>query len=125
VPIALAAVVLVNLVVPRGTTHGYSMGKALSQLDFGGSITLLLSIGALLQLLARSAGVTPVSQDPVSIAMAIAFIVFFLAFIYVELKVAIRPVLPLSLLSRRTPLCVGIIAAGIAIVNFNMIYHLP
>jgi hypothetical protein len=57
--------------------------------------------------------------------MAAAFVVFFVAFVYVELRVAVKPVLPLSLLSRRTPLCVGIIAGAIAIVNFNMIYHLP
>jgi hypothetical protein len=85
----------------------------------------LLSIGALLQLLSRSGGSQPISREPVAIAMAVAFPLFFLLFIYVELKVAARPVLPLSLLSRRTPLCVGIIAGVIAIVNFNMLYHLP
>lgn len=57
--------------------------------------------------------------------MAVIFPVFFVAFIYVELKVAVKPVLPLSLLQRRTPLCVGVIAALVAIVNFNMMYHLP
>jgi hypothetical protein len=57
--------------------------------------------------------------------MAAAFVIFFVAFVYVELRVAAKPVLPLSLLSRRTPLCVGIIAGAIALVNFNMIYHLP
>jgi hypothetical protein len=64
-------------------------------------------------------------RDPFSIAMAVTFPLFFIAFVYVELRVALMPVLPLSLLTRRTPLCVGIIAGVIAIVNFNMIYHLP
>jgi cell division protein FtsW (lipid II flippase) len=57
--------------------------------------------------------------------MAIIFPIAFLLFIYVELCVAVKPVLPLSLLRSRTPLCVGIIAGVIAIVNFNMLYHLP
>lgn len=57
--------------------------------------------------------------------MAVIFPVFFVIFVFVELKVASKPVLPLTLLTRRTPLCVGIIAGVIAIVNFNMIYHLP
>jgi len=86
---------------------------------------LTLQIGALLQLLARTSSDRPLSQDPISIVMAVLFPVFFALFIYVELKVASKPVLPLSLLSRRTPLCVGIIAGVIAIVNFNMLYHLP
>ena len=57
--------------------------------------------------------------------MAVLFPVAFVLFVYVELRLAFKPVLPLSLLSSRTPLCVGIIAGVIAIVNFNMLYHLP
>lgn len=56
--------------------------------------------------------------------MAIIFPLAFILFIYVELRLAAKPVLPLKLLSSRTPLCVGIIAGVIAIVNFNMLYHL-
>jgi hypothetical protein len=79
-------------------------------------------IGALLQLLASD---KPIRHDPYGLTMAIIFPIAFLLFIFVELRVAARPVLPLSLLSKRTPLCVGIITGVIAIVNFNMVYHLP
>lgn len=57
--------------------------------------------------------------------MAIIAPMAFCSFIYVELYLAAKPVLPLSLLRSRTPLCVGVIAGVIAIVNFNMLYHLP
>jgi hypothetical protein len=94
-------------------------------MDFGGSLTLLLSIGSLLLLLQQSSGDISFGNDKVAIASASAALFFFLAFIYVELFVARKPVLPLSLLTRRVPLCVGIISGIIAFVNFNMLYHLP
>jgi hypothetical protein len=123
--LALAAVALILLVVPHGNTPSTTVSQALKQVDFGGSFTLLVSVGALLQLLSLAGTEQPLFRDPFSITMAVVFVIFFLLFILVELKMAVRPVLPLSMLSRRTPLCVGIIAGGIAIVNFNMLYHLP
>ncbi|WVF66941.1 hypothetical protein IAT40_001684 [Kwoniella sp. CBS 6097] len=124
VPVALVALVAIPFAVPptQSILHGWS---ALKMVDFGGATTLLISIGALLQLLSRAGGSTPILQDPFSLIMAIIFPLFLIAFIYVELRVAPKPVLPLNLLERRTPLCVGIIAGVIAIVNFNMMYHLP
>lgn len=86
-------------------------------IDFGGSLTLLLSIGCRLL---RSLG-SEHSAAPFAFASA----VFFAVFILVELRFARFPVLPLTLLRRRVPLCIGIISGLIAIVNFNMLYHLP
>ncbi|RSH89723.1 hypothetical protein EHS25_001708 [Saitozyma podzolica] len=117
-PLAALAIIVVAAAVP-GTAAVSATWATLRPVDFGGSLTLLLSI------LSRSGESVPLSQDPFGIALAVAFPVFFHAFVYVELRVAAKPVLPLSLLSRRTPLCVCIIAGVIAIVNFNMIYHLP
>lgn len=101
---------------------GYSVpGKARGQtrwgdIDFGGSLTLLLSIGCLL----RSLG-----SENSAVPFALASAGFFAVFILVELCFARVPVLPLTLLKRRVPLCIGIISGVIAIVNFNMLYHLP
>ena len=122
---AVAAVALVLLAVPQGIAPATSVRQALKQIDFGGSFTLLVSVGALLQLLSLGGTDTPLSQDRFGIVMAVVFVIFFLLFIFVELKVAVRPVLPLSMLSRKTPMCVGIISGVVAIVNFNMLYHLP
>lgn len=120
-PLALVSLVLIGLSVPRTENRKGS----LRDMDFGGSITLLLSIGSLLLLLQRSSAESAFGNDVIAIAAASAAVFFFLAFIYVELCVARKPILPLSLLRRRVPLCVGIISGIIAIVNFNMIYHLP
>ncbi|WWC85698.1 uncharacterized protein L201_000564 [Kwoniella dendrophila CBS 6074] len=124
VPIALIALIAIPLAIPQTQKSHYDM-KSLRLIDFGGAVTLLISIGSLLQLLSHAGSVKPISQDLFSLAMAILSLIFFLLFIYVELKIAERPVLPLSLLKQRTPLCVGIIAGVIAVVNFNMTYHLP
>lgn len=142
-PIAAISIICALISVPPFKHEAFDL-KHLKQVDFGGSFSLLVSvsfyiklhntrlftimllqIGALLQLLSRTGGSGSIAHDPFSIAMAVIFPVFFLIFVFVELKVASKPVLPLSLLTRRTPLCVGIIAGVIAIVNFNMIYHLP
>ncbi|KIR57514.1 integral membrane protein [Cryptococcus bacillisporus CA1873] len=124
VPVAVISIICALISVPSFKHEAFNL-KHLKQIDFGGSFSLLISIGALLQLLSRTGGSESIAHDPFSIAMAVIFPVFFLIFIFIELKVASKPVLPLSLLTRRTPLCVGIIAGVIAIVNFNMIYHLP
>ena len=120
----MIALVFVTTVVPQGNSISTSTAQALKQIDFGGSLTLPVSIGALLQLLSRNS-IDPLSDDTFGVIMAVVSPAFFCLFIYVELKLATKPILPLSLLSRRTPLCVGIIAGVIAAVNFNMLYHLP
>lgn len=58
-----------------------------------------------------------------TIALAIAVLIFLL-FAYIELRIARHPILPLYLLKQRNSLCIGLIAGLVAIVNFNMVYHL-
>ncbi|EJT51517.1 multidrug resistance protein fnx1 [Trichosporon asahii var. asahii CBS 2479] len=112
IPIALTLYVLVGYSVP-GKARGQTRW---GDIDFGGSLTLLLSIGCLL----RSLG-----SENSAVPFALASAGFFAVFILVELCFARVPVLPLTLLKRRVPLCIGIISGVIAIVNFNMLYHLP
>ncbi|WWC69154.1 uncharacterized protein I206_103090 [Kwoniella pini CBS 10737] len=124
IPIAIVAIIQIILVVPHHVERLVSWNK-LKEVDFGGALTLLISVGALLQLLSRNAETQSITQSPIDISMAITFPLFLILFVYIELKVAAKPVLPISLLKKRTPLCVGIISGLIAAVNFNMIYHLP
>lgn len=111
-PIAVVVYFLIGYAVP-GKTTGRTRWR---DVDFGGSLSLLLSIGSLLLCL---------QSKHANYALACASAAFFAVFIAVELKYARFPVLPLALLRRRVPLCVGIISGVIAIVNFNMLYHLP
>lgn len=122
IPLTSIVLVLAHTAVPNS---GFKPTWAsLKEVDFGGAFSLLVSIGALLQFLNRSTNL-PLSKDTFGLSMLAIFTTFLLFFIYVELKIAKKPVLPLVLLKRRTPLCVGIIASITAVVNFNMIYHLP
>ncbi|KAK4688412.1 hypothetical protein P7C73_g1708, partial [Tremellales sp. Uapishka_1] len=124
-PLAAITVLMILLSVPTAETHQSISLSSLAQIDFGGALTLLISIGALLQLLSIDPGSGPLKDNAVGIAMVVIFVAAFIAFLYIEIAVAVKPVLPLSMLRRRTPLCVGIISSMIAIVNFNMLYHLP
>ncbi|WOO83392.1 Efflux pump dotC [Vanrija pseudolonga] len=124
VPISAVLLFIAPLCVEQKEKASYSLEK-LKEIDFGGSFTLLVAIGAFLLLLERSAADIPITHDAIAIAAASITVASFVAFIIIELKFARKPILPLSFLRRRVQLCVGIIAGTIAVVNFNMMYHLP
>lgn len=88
-------------------------------------MSLLPQMGSLLLCLSQVTN----SQLPIShpgvIASFVVFVVFALVFVYVEIWFAAEPVLPLVLLKKRVPFCVGLISGVIAIVNFSMVYTLP
>ncbi|KAJ9104745.1 hypothetical protein QFC19_003886 [Naganishia cerealis] len=92
--------------------------------DFGGAAALLVSVGAFLQYLSASSAIDAASHRISNLVNLAVAVVFFLVFIYVELRVAYKPIMPLALLRRRSSLCIGLIAGLVAVVNFNMVYHL-
>lgn len=51
--------------------------------------------------------------------------VFLVAFVVVEAKYAVEPILPLKILGRRTPLFVLLVTIFVAVANFAMMYHIP
>jgi hypothetical protein len=81
-------------------------------------------VGASLQYLSSSSAIDAACHGARNLATLAAAILFFLLFIYIELRIAHKPIMPLALLQRRTTLCIGLIAGLVAIVNFNMVYHL-
>ncbi|KAJ9127742.1 hypothetical protein QFC24_000025 [Naganishia onofrii] len=101
-----------------------SLRDWLTGVDFGGAAALLFSVGASLQYLSSSSAIDAACHGPRNLATLAAAILFFLLFIYIELRIAYKPIMPLALLQRRTTLCIGLIAGLVAIVNFNMVYHL-
>jgi len=52
-------------------------------------------------------------------------IVFFAAFIYVELYIAAEPVLSPGLLRQKVPVLVGLSNLVVATCNFSVQYHFP
>ncbi|KAJ9125074.1 hypothetical protein QFC22_000027 [Naganishia vaughanmartiniae] len=96
----------------------------LTGVDFGGAAALLVSVGTFLQYLSASSAIDASPNRIRNLVTLISAIIFFLLFIYIELRIAHKPIMPLALLQRRTTLCIGLIAGLVAIVNFNMVYHL-
>lgn len=121
-----------------------SLQDWLTGIDFGGSASLLVSvrgmfvpvslmagvlyvrlqIGAFLQYLSASSAIDAASHRTFAHIALPGSLAFFLVFTYVELRVARNPIMPLYLLTKRTSLCIGLIAGLVAVVNFNMVYHL-
>lgn len=78
----------------------------LRRIDWGGSATLCLGLGGLiLGLAARTNDLLPWANRAVWIPLVISA-VGFLAFALVEAKFAAEPVLPLRLLTQRSPLAI-------------------
>ncbi|GHJ89949.1 hypothetical protein NliqN6_6351 [Naganishia liquefaciens] len=122
------AVILIGLgvwLLPAGKARAkHSLRDWCTGIDIGGAAALLVSIGAFLQYLSLSSSIQS-TQHQATTTLALVIAAFsFLVFIYVELRIAHRPILPLYLLKQRNSLCIGLIAGMVAIVNFNMVYHL-
>ncbi|KAJ9108706.1 hypothetical protein QFC21_000026 [Naganishia friedmannii] len=125
VPPACILIVMGVWLLPKSKRAGKrSLQDWLTGVDFGGATALLVSVGAFLQYLSSSSAIDAASHRIRNIATFAVGILFFLLFVYIELRVAHKPIMPLALLQRRTTLCIGLIAGLVAIVNFNMVYHL-
>ncbi|KAK9377118.1 major facilitator superfamily domain-containing protein [Lipomyces chichibuensis] len=96
----------------------------LSRIDFAGSITLVLSL--VLYLLGLSIGGNYVSwlSFPVFVAFFLGSI-FLAAFIYVELYIAMEPVIPITLLKDRTIFGASFTNWLIMMINYTQLFFLP
>ena len=104
--LALAAVLVFSFV--RYQTPGASRSKAemLRRIDWGGSVTLCIGLGGLiLGLAARTNELLPWSDIAVWLPLILA-VVGLVAFALVEAFLAAEPILPLRLLSQRSPLAI-------------------
>ncbi|KAI9570815.1 major facilitator superfamily domain-containing protein [Boletus coccyginus] len=102
-----------------------STKDVLKRVDWGGSFTLLVAVGAFLMFLSMKYNEDYEWGDPwvfISLALACAF---FVAFVLVELLVAPEPVLAPSLLKQRVPVLVGTSNFLVALCNFSVMYFYP
>ncbi|GMK56737.1 hypothetical protein CspeluHIS016_0305770 [Cutaneotrichosporon spelunceum] len=107
-----------------------SIWKKLRRIDWLGSLTLALFIGlALLAVTLVTSSVDPEVayrwSDRLIVGMFIGSAFFFCLFIYVELCIAAEPILPVELLSQRTPVAVAINNFTISILSFGTLYSVP
>ncbi|KAF8548481.1 MFS general substrate transporter [Imleria badia] len=97
----------------------------LIRIDWGGSFTLLVAVGAFLTFLSMKFNEDYTWDSPwVIIPLALAC-AFFVAFVLVELLVAPEPVLAPFLLKQRIPVLVATSNFLVALCNFSVMYFYP
>ncbi|KAF9646609.1 MFS general substrate transporter [Thelephora ganbajun] len=104
---------------------GKTSREVLSRIDYGGIITTLVWVCAILLFLSYRYNEQLPWDDARVISTLVVAIVFFLLFIVVELKLAVEPVLAPFLLKQKIPVLVGISNFLVAFCNFSIIYFFP
>jgi len=104
---------------------GKSTKEVLKRIDYGGSVTLLLTVGATLIFLSVRYNEGLPWSNPTVIASITVAAVCAVAFFFVEIFLAREPVLAPFLLKQKIPVLVGFSNFLVAICNFSIIYFYP
>ncbi|KAI0085904.1 vacuolar amino acid permease [Irpex rosettiformis] len=111
-----------NYVTPG---KGKGTKEVLKRIDYGGSLTLLVSVFSVLVFLStRYSEEYPWSSPAVWIPLTLA-VIFAVLFVTVELYLAPEPVLAPFLLQQKIPVLVGISNFLVATCNFTVMYNFP
>ncbi|KAA1466139.1 vacuolar amino acid permease [Dentipellis sp. KUC8613] len=102
-----------------------SLHSKLRRMDFLGSATLVGTVGCLLLGFDLKTTEDMPWSDPLIYGLFIASAVFAILFVLVEKHWAPFPVMPLRLITRRTPLSVSLACFFGSISAFSMIYNVP
>lgn len=133
VPLLVGSLVLIAWFVPgnvgqRAEGHWVTL---LAQIDYLGTLLLGVSVGSLLLGVSLKTAATKADgsdfgwSDPLILGLLVTFSVSLILFLLVEGKYAAQPVLPLSLMARRTPFFVGLANLLMAMAVFSMLYNVP
>ncbi|KAF8521427.1 vacuolar amino acid permease [Hysterangium stoloniferum] len=105
--------------------RGQNTKDILKRIDYGGTLTLLLSIGSLLFFLSYKYNDDLPFSSPSVIASVVICIVTFIAFVLIELLIAPEPVLAPFLLRQRVPIVIGISNLLVSMCIFAVLYFFP
>lgn len=119
----MGAAILIYLKV-RYSTEIKPSGNILQRIDFLGSGLLAVAIGSSLLSVSLLTAVSP-PESRITNGLFMIGAVAFVIFIYVELKVAREPILPIELLRQRTPIAVAINNFVISVLSFGVMYSVP
>ncbi|ORY27197.1 putative multidrug resistance protein fnx1 [Naematelia encephala] len=103
----------------------------LSRIDYAGSLTLVIAVGTLLVSISlktstqKSNGDEYAWSDPTVWGLLIVALIFTIAFILVEGYYSPEPILPLGLLTRRTPLAAAISSFTMVTNQYAILYNIP
>ncbi|KAG9103605.1 hypothetical protein FRC06_009615 [Ceratobasidium sp. 370] len=123
--LVLSAIVItlkVNIKLPdsKQTTR-----QKLARIDYAGSFTLVICVGCLLLGLSLKTSEDLAWDSGFVIGLLCASGVFAIAFVYAEARLAPEPIMPLRLLSQRTPLAVALSNFGTSCNAFSTLYNVP
>ncbi|KAF7307903.1 Vacuolar amino acid permease [Mycena kentingensis (nom. inval.)] len=125
---ALAALITqlnITYTTPGGKGPAKSAKDVLRRIDYLGSITLLISVLSLLIFLSSRYNESLPWADPRVLAPLILAIVFFAAFLGVEIFVAPEPVMAPGMLRQKVPVLVSASNFLVAACNFTVTYFYP
>ncbi|CAD6571805.1 MAG: hypothetical protein TREMPRED_000370 [Tremellales sp. Tagirdzhanova-0007] len=108
-----------------------TLRSALGRIDYLGSLTLTLAVASLLVPISIKTASTKASgedyrwSDPIVWGLLAASVVMTTIFVLVEGFYAPEPILPLQLLTRRTPIAVALSSLIMVINIFSILYNVP
>jgi len=125
-PLFVFSLVLTNYNLRYVTPgKGKSPKEVLMRIDYGGSFSLLLSVGSCLVFLSMKYNEDRLWSDPWVFMPLTLAVSFFVIFILVELLVAPEPILAPHLLKQKVPVLVGISNFLVSLCNFSVMYFFP
>lgn len=121
IPLLIGAGLLIFLKVRyRSEIKNEGQGNILARIDFLGSGLLAACIGCALLGISLKTSISP-PEAKVTTALFVISAISFVLFLFVELKVAREPILPVELLTQRTPIAVAINNFVISILSFGVV----
>lgn len=134
-----AALVYTQVRVPAPNTPTSKAGikgettfrSKLARIDYLGSLTLVIAVGALLLSMSlktsstKSDGSEYLWSDPIVYGLLITSGIMTIVFVLVEKYYSPEPILPLQLLTRRTPVAVALSSLIMVLNQFSMMYNIP
>ncbi|KAH9483462.1 Multidrug resistance protein fnx1 [Psilocybe cubensis] len=104
---------------------GRSASDILKRIDYGGTLSLLATVGSFLLFLSMRFSEGLPLEDPSVWIPLVAAIAFAVAFVVIEIYVAVEPILPPYLLRQKVPVLVGLSNALVAVCNLSVTYFFP
>ncbi|PAV20724.1 MFS general substrate transporter [Pyrrhoderma noxium] len=120
----ILVLVKVNIKLPEEIQNRSTYDK-LRRIDFFGSSSLVGTVGTLLLGFSLKSTEELPWSHPLIWGLFVASVVFGIAFVYVETHVAPYPVMPMRLITRRTPLFVSLSNFFGSVGAFSIIYNVP
>ncbi|KAF8129574.1 vacuolar amino acid permease [Boletus edulis] len=126
VPLFVLVIILITRTLYYVTPgQGQSIKEVLSRVDFGGCITLFLTLGSSLTWLSMKFNEDlPWTDTQVIIPLTLS-VVFLVLFLVIECMITPEPVLPPCLLREKLPVLVGLSNYFVSVCNFSVMYFVP